>query len=125
MSKLPEFICKGWEDREGPVIFTTVDKNGIPNAIYATSVKIFNEQKIVVADNYFQKTRENISSGCKGSILYMTKEGKSIQLKGPIEYIKSGEIFEDMRKWVDPQLPRHAAAVLNVEEAYSGGVKLM
>jgi len=38
MSVLPEKVSKAWNDRKGPVILTTVDKNGIPNAIYATCV---------------------------------------------------------------------------------------
>ncbi len=44
--------------------------------------------------------------------------------KGPIEYRKEGEIFDDMKKWNPKQHPGHAAAVLKVEEVYSGSEKL-
>ena len=125
MSKLPDILCRAWENREGPVVFTTIDKNDNPNAIYVTTVKMSKEGNIVIADNFFQKTRANIFAGSRGAVLYITKEGKSYQLKGTIEYFKDGEVYEDMMKWADPQYPRVAAALLKVEEAYSGSEKIL
>ncbi len=125
MSKLPEVICRAWEDREGPPVFATADKNGIPNAIYVTSIKLSAEGKAVIANNFFQKTRANIAAGSKGAFLFITREGKSYQLKGSIDYFESGANYEDMKKWADPQYPRVGAAVLQIEEAYSGGDKIM
>ena len=125
MSKLPDILCSAWEDREGPTVFATADKNGAPNAIYVTSIKLLAEGKVVIANNFFQKTLANIASGSRGAVLFITREGKSYQLKGSIEYFESGAIYEDMKKWADPQYPRVGAAVLHVEEAYSGGEKLL
>ncbi len=125
MSKLPENVSTAWDEREGPVIVTTVDKNGVPNAIYATCVSKFDEGKIVIADNYFDKTKKNILAGSRGSVLFITREGKAFQVKGAIEYCKEGAIFEDMKKWNPSKHPGHAATVLNVEEVYSGSQKLL
>jgi len=125
MVSLPEKVCKAWDDREGPVILTTVNKDGIPNSIYATCVSKFSEDTIVVANNFFSKTLENILAGSKGSILFITKEGKSYQIKGRIEYFKEGRIFEDMKKWNPAKHPGHAAAALIAEEVYSGAEKLL
>jgi predicted pyridoxine 5'-phosphate oxidase superfamily flavin-nucleotide-binding protein len=125
MAALPEKVSKAWEDREGPIILSTVNGDGIPNAIYATCVKKYSEDTIVVANNYFSKTLENILAGSKGSILFITKEGKSYQIKGSIEYHKEGSIFEDMKKWNPKQHPGHAAAALKVEEVYTGAKKLL
>ncbi len=97
----------------------------MPNAIYATCVSKFSEDTIVVANNYFSKTLENILADSKGSILFMTKEGKSYQIKGRIEYHKEGSIFEDMKQWNPQQHPGHAAAALKVEEVYMGAEKLL
>ena len=124
MSVLPEEIGKAWDERKGPVTFTTIDETGVPNAIYATCVKKFDEDTIVIADNFFDKTRNNILAGSKGSILFITSEGTSFQIKGTIEYHKEGGFFEDMKKWNPKQHPGHAAAVLKVEEVYSGSKKL-
>ena len=49
MSVLPETVSKVWEKRKCPIIFTTVEENGIPNAIYATCVTKFNEDTTVIA----------------------------------------------------------------------------
>jgi len=125
MAALPEEVSKAWEDREGPIVLSTVSVDGIPNAIYATCVSKFSEDTIVVANNYFSKTLENILAGSKGSILFITKEKKSYQVKGSIEYHKEGRIFEDMKKWNPQKHPGHAAAALKVEQVYAGAEKLL
>ena len=124
MASLPEVVSKAWDEREGAVILTTVDADGVPNSIYATCVSKFAEDTLVVADNYFDKTRANIKDGSKGSILFITPEGKAYQVKGPIEYCESGEVFDDMKKWNPEKHPGHAAAALKVESVYSGAEKL-
>ncbi len=66
MAKLPESINKAWETKEGPIVFTTVNTSGAPNAIYATCVSKYDDSTILIADNYFEKTRKNIDSGSNG-----------------------------------------------------------
>ena len=124
MSVLPKQVSKAWDERKGPIIFTTVDENGTPNAIYATCVNKIDEDTIVIADNYFDKTRKNILAGSKGSILFITTADKAFQVKGTIEYHKKGDVFEGMKRWNPEQHPGHAAAALKVEEVYSGAEKL-
>lgn len=125
MAKLPESILQAWKDRNGPVVLTTVDKDGMPNAIYATCVSLFDDETIVVADNYFDKTRKNILSGSRGSVLFITADNKSFQLKGTIEYHKSGPVFDDMKSWNPTQHPGHAATELKVETVFSGSEQIV
>ncbi|MHC1739862.1 MAG: pyridoxamine 5'-phosphate oxidase family protein [Anaerolineaceae bacterium] len=125
MPKFPEEINQAWENREGPVVLTTVDKDGNPNAIYATCVSMYREDTLVVADNYFNKTKANILAGSQATLLFITKEGKSYQVKGKIEYHTEGAIFEDMKRWNPADLPGHAAAALKVKQAFSGAEKLV
>jgi len=124
MVVLPKAVSKAWDEKEGPVIFSTVDEDGMPNAIYVTCVAKYGEEMLLVADNFFDKTRKNIFSGSKGSMLFITSEGKSYQVKGSIEYHKEGDIFEDMKKWNPTKHPGHAAVALKIEEVYSGAEKL-
>lgn len=124
MAALPEIVSKAWDERKGPIILTTVDTAGKPNSIYASCVKKFSEDKLVVADNFFDKTRSNIQVGGRGSLLFITDEGKAYQVKGAIDYLKSGEIFDDMKGW-NGDRPGHAAAVVNVEEVFNGAEKLL
>lgn len=125
MALLPDSVPKAWGKREGPVVFSTVNGNGIPNSIYANCANIYDRETIVIADNYFNKTLKNILNGSKGSLLFITDEKKAYQIKGSIEYYKSGEIFDDMKKWNPDKHPGKAAAAIKVEEVYSGSEKLL
>jgi predicted pyridoxine 5'-phosphate oxidase superfamily flavin-nucleotide-binding protein len=125
MPSLPETVKTAWENRADHYIFSTVDEKGLPNAIYVTCVKLYDD-KIVIADNKFQKTRQNILNGSKGSLLFITKEKKSFQVKGTLEYHNSGKLYDEMKKgWLAAKYPGNAATVLYAEEAYSGAEKLL
>ena len=125
MTSLPDILLEAWEQRNGPIVLTTVDSERLPNAIYASCVRRFEDGTFVVADNYFDKTRANILAGSKASLLFITQERKAYQLKGTLEYLTSGERFEEMQTWVDPKHPRRAAVVLYVEQVYNGATRLL
>ncbi len=124
MTHLPETVLQAWENREGPIVLTTVDAQGAPNAIYATCVRKTAPDTLVVADNFFSKTKANILSGSQGSLLFITQEGKSYQLKGRIEYHTEGAVYDAMKQWNPEKLPGHAAAALKVERIYAGAEQL-
>lgn len=127
MTALPEKVRQAWEDRDNPVILATVSPDGIPNIIYVTCVGAFGDDRLVVADNYFDKTRENLLA-CgkvrKGSMLFREKNGKPYQVKGTLEYHTSGDVFNHMKSWNPAKHPGRAAVALRVEEVYSGGEKI-
>ncbi len=93
------------------------------NSIYASCVGAY-EDHLLVADNYFDKTRANLKAGCKGAILFMTDEGKPVQAKGALSYHEAGPLHAEMKRWNPEKHPGHAAAALHVEEAYSGSERL-
>ncbi len=120
-----KLVAQAWENREGPAVLATVDAAKAPNEIYVNEIRYLPGEGFVVADNYFHKTRANIISGTKGAILFLTKERKSFQVKGPLTYHTKGPIFENMQSWHDPKYPGVAATLLRVEEAYNGAEKLL
>ncbi|MBN1398896.1 MAG: pyridoxamine 5'-phosphate oxidase family protein [Bacteroidetes bacterium] len=124
MVVLPTLVIVSWDKRVGPIVFSTVDADGIPNSIYATCVSIYNSETIIIVDYYFDKTRKNVLNGSKGSVLFLFESNKYFQLKGRIEYHKTGNIFNDMKKWNPTEFPDHAAAAPKVEAVYSGSKKL-
>ena len=124
MANLLEVVKEQWDNVEGAMVLTTVNADGLPNSVYVACVKKIADDKIVITDNYFDKTRANIASGSKGSLLFITKDRKSFQIKGSFEYLTDGPVFDDMKNWVREDLPKVAAAVLCVEEVYSGAEKL-
>lgn len=125
MAKLPSEVIAAWDNRNGPIVFATVDADGRPNAIYATCVGRFADDTLVVADNFFDKTRANILHDSQGAILFITKDNKAFQVKGRLAYHRTGPVYEDMKTWNPPQHPGHAAAALTVTEVYSGAKKLL
>lgn len=125
MPKLPQSVLEAWKKRNAPVVLTTVSQNSTPNSIYVSCVELYDESTVVVADNYFDKTKSNILSGSKGSLLFITKGNQAFQIKGSITYHTSGPIFNHMKSWNPKDHPGHAAAAVTVEEVYSGSEKLL
>jgi len=124
MIAIPETVLTAWAHREGPAVFTTVDASGVPNSIYVGSLHAHDHATVVIADNYFHKTRANILAGSRGALLFLTQDRKSYQLKGSLEYHTSGPIFDAMKQWNPPRHPGVAAAALRVAEVYSGAERL-
>lgn len=122
---IPQDIKEAWNNKKGPIVFTTVSADAVPNSIYATCVSLYEDNSVIVANNYFGKTMENIQSGSKGIILFITEEDKAYQIKGRIEYVTSGKVFDNMKSWNPERLPGHGAAIIKVEEIFSGAKKLV
>jgi hypothetical protein len=125
VAKLPENARSAWNERQGACVFTTANPDGTPNSIWVSCVKMADEETIVVADNFFDKTRKNLDLNPKVSLLYIAPEKRSFQVKGTVSYQTSGPLYDDMKKgWLDPKLPGRAAAVIQVEAVYSGAEKI-
>lgn len=124
MKAFPAVVQQAWQDRELPVVLATVAPDGQPNAIYASSVREYGDDLLVVADNYFHKTRANILAGSPGALLFITKARKSYQIKGRLTYHTAGPVFADMKAWNPPKHPGVAAAVLHVEQVFCGAEQL-
>jgi len=120
MASWRDELTEAWASKIGPAVFATVDPAGEPNVVYVTWVK-WHGAHLLIADNYFDKTRKNILSGSRGALVFLTKKGGAYQVKGALEYHTEGAVYEDMKEWLpDPQRhPGHAAVVLQIEEVYS------
>ncbi|HAK46938.1 MAG TPA: pyridoxamine 5-phosphate oxidase [Spirochaeta sp.] len=125
MPKMPEEVKKEWDNRAGAIVLSTVDADGTPNSIYATCVGLYEDSKIVVANNYFDKTIKNIRAGSRASVVFITEEKKSYQVKGNLEYHENGPIFDFMKSWNPEKHPGHGAAAVEIVELYSGSKKLI
>jgi predicted pyridoxine 5'-phosphate oxidase superfamily flavin-nucleotide-binding protein len=124
MTAIPEEVSKAWENREGPIVLTTINSEGIrmpfmqpASANTATIPWLWQ----IISSN---KTRANILAGSKASLLFITKEGESYQIKGTVVYHTEGPIYEDMKKWNPKKLSGHAAAALKVQHVFCGAEEL-
>ena len=125
MNRIPEKVINEWNNKHDTVVLTTVSETGIPNSIYATQVVIFDNNKVLIANNKFKKTLENIEACDKATVLFITKETKAYQMKGNIQYETEGPAFDDMKKWNRTDLPGYGVAILEVEEIFSGAEKII
>ena len=128
--KIPEYIQKAISD-QGLYVLGTSSENKMPNLIYVKFLKVYNDSQILIADNKFFKTDENLKENAQMSFVILDKEsGKSYQLKGNVEIYKNGPIFEETVKWVEelrsgPTTQAKAAIILNIDEIYSGANKIL
>ena len=125
MKAFPEVVQAAWDNHDGPIVLATVGTDGWPNAIYASGVREFGDDTLVIADNYLHKTRANIFAGSKGALVFITKERKSYQIKGSFTYHTSGPMFDEMKKWNPTKHPGVAAVALKVERIYCGAEQLV
>ena len=125
MITIPEKIKNEWNNKQDAVVLTTVSAKGIPNSIYVTQVSLFGDNKVLVANNKFQKTLENIEVCKEATVLFITKETKSYQIKGSVSYKTEGDEFNNMKKWNRADLPGYGVAVVKIREIFSGAEKII
>ena len=125
MSALPQAFLDAWQQREERMILTTVNTNGEPNAIWVLCVKKLDDQRILIANNSFHKTLENIHSGSTGALLFIAPQREAYQIKGTLEYFTEGPVYEDMKTWLDAKFAGVGALILNIKSIYYGADKVV
>ena len=122
---MPQIFLQSWEEMHGPAVFTTVgSKDDKPNSVYVGCFKL-RDDKIIVVNNKFYKTAENIKNEGYGTFLFITQAGISYQVKGLLKNYTEGLIYDDMKQWLNPKYPGYSAVVLSIEEIYSGRDKIL
>ena len=124
MSTLPKKFLDQWENKEPRLIFTTVSSDGEPNSVWVLCVKMLDEKRILIANNFFNKTLDNLLNNNRGSLLMIAPEREAYQIKGSLEYHTEGEIYDDMKAWLDPKFAGVGAVILNIESIYYGAEKV-
>ncbi len=126
MPALPDEVRHAWKDRDGqPAILATVAPDGTPNIIYVNCWSLYGGDRVVIADNFFNKTKANIMAGSKGALLFRRSDGTPYQIKGSFEYHTEGEVYDDMKRWNPAGKPGRAAAAIVAEEVYSRAERLL
>ena len=125
MALIPDIVYSALQALDTPAVFTTTSPDGNPNAAYVMLVKINNPEIVLLNDSVFTKTRRNILSGSRGSVVFLTAEHKAYQLKGALRYHTSGPLFDHMRRVVSDEHARVGAVELVVDEVYEGATKLL
>lgn len=80
-----------------PMFIATTDKKCKPHVIAVTCVKVIDDKKMLITDNYMKTTRKNLLSNNKVEILVYGKGWKGYRIKGKSEYHKSGKWLEKVK----------------------------
>ena len=123
MAQLSEAVKKAISKQEiFPV--ATSNQNQIPNVVYIKYLKAIDDQTVLIADNYLNKTRDNILNNGKIAFVVRDEEKGSYQIKGTAKRLTEGDMFDEVQKWVPDKFPRVAAVLMHVEEVYNGAEQI-
>jgi len=110
-------------NRDKAFAFGTATLDGVPNINMIAIKKIKNDETILLADNYFNKTFTNLQKNTKGTILTKRTEDKLwYQLKGDCEYINEGPEYEKFKHWaksIKESFPAKGMVIFKVKEIYN------
>jgi len=123
MVKLPDTVKEAIAKQDVFPVATS-DAQGMPNVIYIKYLKVMDDNTVLIADNYFHKTRNNIRMNPKLSFVVLDKDHGSFQIKGTAKRSIDGPMYGEVQEWVPGKLPREAAVVLSVEQVYNGAKQL-
>jgi predicted pyridoxine 5'-phosphate oxidase superfamily flavin-nucleotide-binding protein len=120
--KIPESIQKIFKE-DSAVAFGTATLDGNPNINMIGIKKIQDDETIILADNYFNKTLANVRKNNKGTILTKRAEEKLwYQLKGTYKYINEGPEYEALKQWaksIKETYPAKGMVIFKVEKIYN------
>ncbi len=114
---LPDNVQEIILNAEGKALATSAD-DGL-HVVPVSTVKI-HEGKILLVDYFMGKTIKNISSNPKVALACWRGLG-GYQIKGEVEYITEGEVFDETKAWAEELFPdRQVKGILliTVQEVY-------
>ena len=122
MVKMPAEVKETLE-KQKPVPIATASKSGVPNVVFVGLLKVVDDETLMIADNFFYKTAQNLEENPNISVLcYNGETKKSFQIKGNATVCKEGVDYEAMKAWVhgvNNKLPAKACVMVKITEIYN------
>ncbi len=126
MAKLNERM-KEIFSKQNIFVLGTADLNGTPNVVPIAAIKILDDETILVSDQFFLKTLNNLKENPKAAISFWeTETGEGYQIKGEASIHTEGKIYEDTVVWIRElsekmghPLKSKGAVVIKIAEIYS------
>lgn len=106
------------------VAVSTSSTDSTPNTVPVVFLKLYDDEHILIADNYFQKTRKNLEENPKISIAFWNTETawEGFQIKGTSKIYTLGKEYEEAFNFVKlkkPKLNTKAAVLVKIEQIYT------
>ncbi|MFH1535595.1 MAG: pyridoxamine 5'-phosphate oxidase family protein [Patescibacteria group bacterium] len=100
-----------------PIAIATVMKQGTPNVIGVAFVKVVEEDKLLVTDNFMNQTLDDIKHNSSVAVIVWNKDMEGYKLIGKAEYFHSGK-YLDMIKEIpeNKDMPCKGALVIHVNK---------
>jgi predicted pyridoxine 5'-phosphate oxidase superfamily flavin-nucleotide-binding protein len=105
-------------------VLATVNGEGVPNAVPIGAKKILDDHTILISDQFFKKTLDNIKVNPGVSVLFW-KGYEGYQLKGKVSILTSGQIFNETAQWISDlsakvgfPLKTKGAVIFKIDEIY-------
>lgn len=101
---------------ENPIAFATTSNNQ-PNVIAVAFVKVIDNNKILITDNYMKKTKEDIETNPNVCLAVWDKDWKGYKITGQAKYFTSGEWIDLVKAMPENKgLPAKGAILIEVSE---------
>ena len=104
------------------VFLATSSPDGVPNVVPIGFARPIDEDTILIADNYMNKTHLNLEKNPRISLVTKDATKCPFQFKGTVKIFESGKYFDIVTEWGQnamTKLTPKAAVLMNVEEIYS------
>ena len=102
------------------VFLATSSKKCVPNAVPIGAFKLLDDETLLISDQFFNKTLENMKENPQAAISYWGEKG-GFQLKGTVTIHTNDEIFRQDVAWVrelKPNLTPKSAVVMKISEVF-------
>lgn len=101
-------------ERTKVVPVATASKDGVPNVVPMTFVRLLDESAVVVADNSMDKAAANLAENPRIAVCVWDLDSKrAYQIKGEAEVVRAGRIYDETVAWVhETKLDTHAKAAV-------------
>jgi predicted pyridoxine 5'-phosphate oxidase superfamily flavin-nucleotide-binding protein len=100
------------------VALATCDLDNKPNVIAVTHCLVVDNDKILVTDNFMNKTRKNLLENKKIALAVWNKNEEGYQFKGKAEYLIEGKWKDKVDNEPNNKNWAHKAAVLITVEKF-------
>jgi uncharacterized protein len=103
------------------VYLATSSKDRVPNAVPIAAFKLLDDGTILISDQYFNKTLQNMKENPKIALSWWGDKG-GFQIKGTVTLHTSDEIFKQNVAWMKENFPKFvpkSAVVVKITDVYA------
>jgi uncharacterized protein len=103
------------------VYLATSSKDRVPNAVPIAAFKLLDDGTILISDQYFNKTLQNMKENPKIALSWWGEKG-GFQIKGTVTLHTNDDIFKQNAAWMKESFPKFApksAVVVKITDVYA------